>query len=174
MARSKQITVYSFDELSDTAKEHARQQYAQLGYNWADESLDSLKALAKHFGGKLSNWSIDFFNSSPSSATFEMPEMEVEEIKSLLDELGSFNPDTLRGNGDCKLTGYCADEAAIDGFRKAFMRYGITDLTELMDEAFSTWLKEAQSDCEYQFSDEATSEASVANNWEYDVNGDLA
>lgn len=63
--RTKEIKVYRFSELNDEAKEHAKQEHASAcGYSWSAEALDSLKALARHFGGELSDWSIDWSKQS--------------------------------------------------------------------------------------------------------------
>lgn len=172
--RSKQITVYKFDELSDDAKGRAKEAYARdEGYAWAAEALDSLKALAKHFGGRLTDYSIDYFSCGQSSAEFDMPELSARETKLLLGKLGTYNKRTGRGDGECKLTGYCADENAIDGFRLAW-RAGERDLNELMQAAFDSWLKAAQADCDWQYSDEAFAEHCEANGYEFYDNGDWA
>jgi hypothetical protein len=175
--RHKIIDIYSFGELSDSAKEKAKQDYAASNsFHAANEYLESLRKLAQHFDGELKNYSIDWFNCSYSSADFEMPNAEyigqnnlpddihraigesdatlddIEEayeqwLKDKLLALGNCNPLTLKGLGDCVLTGYCADEDAIDGFRIAYMA-GERDLDKLMQAAFRSWLKAAQNDCE--------------------------
>ena len=171
--RHAQVKVYKFSELSADAKERAKSDHAAaLGYAWDDEAIDSLKALAVHFGGKVSDYEIDFWQTRPSHASFDMPELDEADIRAKLAELGSYDQKTLKGHGDCKLTGYCADEDAIDGFRAAF-RKGESDLTALMDEAFDSWLKAAQADCEYQYSDEAFAEHCEANNYEFDESGEM-
>jgi hypothetical protein len=164
-------TIYRFSELSDKAKQRAKDDYANAeGYAWQAEQMDSLKALAAHFGGELADWSIDFFGASHSSAKFAMPEMSAKEIKELLGQLGTYNKRTDKGHGDCKLTGFCGDEDAIDGFRIAW-RNGERDLSTLMDAAFDSWLKAAQTDCEYQYSDEAFAEHCEANDYEFHEDG---
>ncbi len=175
MPSTKTITVYKFSELSDKAKEHAKNKHAEaFGYAWADEAIESLLALANHFDGKLTKYSVDFFDcSGRDMASFDMPEMEEDEIKELLNQLGSYNAKTLRGDGDCKLTGYCGDEDAIDGFRQAWHK-GERNLDLLMDAAFDSWLKAAQLDCKDQYSDEQFEENSEANNYQYLENGKLA
>ncbi len=167
-------TLYRFDELSETAKEHAKQREAEaIGYNWGDDAIESMKELAKHFGGKMRRWEIDWFASSYSSAEFEMPDdWDFKRIETELMELGEYNPQTLRGNGDCKLTGMCADEDAIDGFRAAFIS-GELDLGQLMQAGFDTWLKACQADCEAQYSDEVFSENCEANDYWFDESGEL-
>lgn len=167
--------LYRFAELSESAKQRAKDQYAECeGYVWASEAVDSIKALAAHFGGRMSRWEVDFFNCSHSSARFDMPELSKREIAALLKELGTYNRRTLKGHGDCKLTGYCGDEDAIDGLRIAFKRGKIVDMNELMQAAFDSWMKAAQADCEWQYSDEAFGETCEANEWEFDVRGNLA
>lgn len=172
--RLKHVEVFRFSELSETAKDRAKTDHAaSLGFCWAGEYMDSINALAAHFDGRMHHWEIDWFNSSYSSASFRMPEMDAKEIKRRLDLLGSYNKRTGKGHGDCKLTGFCADECAIDGFRIAW-RQGERDLEKLMQAAFDSWLKAAQADCEDQFSDEQFSENCDANNYEFYANGELA
>ena len=164
--------VYEFAELNDKAKEKAREWYrhGRTEYSWAEDALSSIKALAVHCGGKMSDWEIDWFASSYSSASFSMPEMEAGEIESRMADLGSFDAKTLRGNGDCKLTGYCADEDAIDGFRKAW-HAGERNLEKLMDAAFDSWLKAAQADCNFQNADEQVDESITANEYTFTESG---
>lgn len=169
------VKVYKWEELSDKAKEAATYKaQISMGYPWADDAIKSLKALAEHFGGSVSDYSVDFCNSSYSHAKFDMPsDIEKPEIARRLKALGSYNRKTLKGNGDCALTGYGSDEDAIDGFRAAFLRDGETDLEKLMQAAFKTWLKAAQNDCEAMFSDEGMKETSEANDCEYTEDGEI-
>lgn len=173
----KQITLntYSFSELSDSAKEHAKYDHAAIfGYAWESEAMESIKALAAHFDGKMTNWDIDFFNSSYSSAKFDMPDdMTKSEVKARLLKLGSYNKRTNKGNGDCVLTGVCHDEDAIDGFRIAFFN-GETDLNSLMQAAFKTWLKACHADCEDQYTDATFTDYSDSNELQYFENGKIA
>lgn len=174
MSRKIEVDVFKFSELSDEAKQRAKIDHeSACGYSWSEEAMDSIKALAAHFGGRMSDWEVDWSNSSYSSATFDMPEMSAKDIRKLLGELGSFNRKTLKGKGDCKLTGFCMDEDAIDGFRIAF-RKGERDLNALMQSAFDSWLNAAQSDYEWQFADEQFAEMCDANGYEFYESGKLA
>jgi hypothetical protein len=173
-------TVYKLEELTPQAQEAARQKFAETNdFDTGAEYMASLKALAAHFGGKLANWQISWDEGGYSSAEFRFPSddgdepMSGREILRRLRALGSFNRRTLKGKGDCKLTGWCYDEEAIDGFRWAFYREGKRDLHELMEAAFRGWLKSAQDECEYQNSMEAFKEAADANDWEYYENGEM-
>jgi hypothetical protein len=56
--------VYTFDELSDKAKETARERYrnAQTEIPWQDETIESLKVLLKVAGIRLLDWSLGAYN----------------------------------------------------------------------------------------------------------------
>lgn len=166
------VNIFKFNELSLSAKEKAKQDYASaFGYDSATAFMFSIEALAEHFGGVLKRYEIDWFDATPCSPpVFEMPEMEPEEIRERLENLGEYNPETLKGLGDCKLTGFFADECAIDGFRKAWYE-GERDLTKLMLAAYKTWLRAAHNDCESQYFDEVFEETCEANGWEFLENG---
>ena len=118
------------------------------------------------------DYEIDYWNASPSGIEFDAPEMERSEIEARIKMLGNFDPVTFRGLGECKLTGYCADEDALDGLRKAFYS-GESDLNELLQEGFESWIKAAQADCEYQASDEAFAELCEANGYEFEEDGTM-
>lgn len=52
MPETREITVYKFDELSDKAKEKAREWYrdGQLNYDWWDSVYEQADTAAKHLG----------------------------------------------------------------------------------------------------------------------------
>jgi hypothetical protein len=169
--RTYQATAYTFDELSDEARERVKQRHGEVwGYSWADEAIASLKAFAKAFDARVSDYSVDWFNCSYSSARFDAPEMSRREIGRRLRALGGYDKKTLKGHGDCKLTGYWTDEDALDGMRKAYFA-GESDLCELLQEGFSSWLKAAQADAEDQYSNERFAEFCEANGYEFDEKG---
>lgn len=170
---AKNVKVFTYDELSEDAKQAVKDSWAMHnGYNSSDEAIDSLNAIAEHFGGKVLDYQVDFFGSTYSSCKFDMAGTDDDEVEELLDELGSYNPDTLKGHGECKLTGTWSDEPLIDGFRKAWFD-GERDIYRLMDKAFDSWFKVCQEDCEYQYSDEAMSENCEANEYEFYEDGSM-
>lgn len=172
------INVYEYAELSLAAQRRARDWYiAGYEFPWANEYLASIKALAEKFDGEVKTWSVDWGDCNYSSMEFSMPGMwREEDIAGVLASLGSFNVETMRGNGDCKLTGWAMDEGAIDGFRAAFFKArgtnnGELDLELLMQAAFKSWLKEAQADYAYELTDEAIASACEANNYTFTLEG---
>jgi len=64
--KTKTINIYSFDELSEEAKEKALQDYRerQTEIFWMDETIESLKGLFKNCSGvSLKDYSLDKYNS---------------------------------------------------------------------------------------------------------------
>lgn len=164
--------VYKFEELSAEAKDQVKRYHAEdWGYTWSADALKSIYELAKHFGGRVGMYEIDWFDNMHSFMNFEMPnDMELEEIERRLAELGSFNEETGKGHGDCVLTGVCTDESAIDGLRIAW-REGERDLEALMDAAYESWIKDAHDDCQAQYEDETFAEHCGANDYEFTADG---
>jgi hypothetical protein len=158
------------------AKERAKYDFmADEGYTWASEYMASLKALAEHFDATLSNWEIDWFAGSYSGATFRVPDDELgeQELQGKVEALGAYNKETLRGDGECILTDFTADEDAIDGLRQAYHQ-GERDMERLLQAAFQSWLKAAQADCEDYYTDERFGEMCEGNNYEFYEDGELA
>jgi hypothetical protein len=69
-----ELKIFEFNELSDDAKEKAREWYRHdMDYHWGDESLQSIQAFCDHFRIQLITWSVapyctpdyhaDYFNS---------------------------------------------------------------------------------------------------------------
>lgn len=172
--RTATIQVYKFEELSQKAKDAARAEFMSWGYSWQKEAFDSLKELIARFGAKLDNWQIDYFACSHSSIKIDADacEYEEDELRAIIDGLGSYNPETLKGLGDCVLTGYCMDEAAIDGVRAAYFA-GVRSVDKLLQAGFDSWLKSCQADCESQFTDEYLKDHCEANEYEFTESGEL-
>lgn len=190
----KTVTVYCFSELNEKAKEKAKEDHFEcFDYYMADEAMESLKQLAEYFGGRLKDWSFSWDGYGHSYAKFDMPnDMSRRVIQERLLELGDFNRQTLKGTGECKLTGCCTDEDAIDGFRIEFYRGRSTtmqrsrilrkifnpklvpgDLDALMQAAFKSWLKAQQANYLSEWEDENFNEMCEANNYWFTKHGKL-
>ena len=166
--------IYKFSELSDDAKANAKQKYAENDdFPQGQEARESLEKLAEHFGARLSDYEIDYTASSYSYAKFDTDRAlhDEKEIRSMLKKLGTYNRRTLKGNGDCVLTGVCYDEDCIDSFRFAFIRKGERDINALLQAAFDSFLKSIQAEYAYKYEDEQFAENCEANGYEFDENG---
>lgn len=106
----KQVTInlYEFSELSDKAKQRAREWYIRdFEYPWAHEAIESVKRLAGRFNARLVDYEISWDGSMPSSCSFRIhEELDKQEIENVL--AGLQNHD--------ELTGYFTDYPVIEGF----------------------------------------------------------
>ena len=59
--RTAEVKIYSFDELSDEAKERAHANWLNEGHEhfWAGEARDTIKAFESEFGVTIRNWRYD-------------------------------------------------------------------------------------------------------------------
>lgn len=148
---------YRFADLAPDVKEDVKRRY-QVN---SDKAIDVLKALAKHFNGKLKNYSIDWFNNTYSDASFNMPVMEADEIERRTDQM---DPDAL------SLTGWHLDYNPIKAIKEAFRSHS-PDLDKLMQIGFRALLKAAQDDCADFYSDEQFGEHCDANEMWFNADG---
>lgn len=189
-------TSYNYNELSSDAKERVAEWLNADGYVWSGDALLTIKTLAEHFGGKITDWSIDWSNPSSSSVEFSMPEIGYWEFSHLLSELGAVSAETGKGVGDCKLTGVCFDEDAVDGLRAAFASLpvpsdadrfdedgqelddwgliGSDDVSELMQAAWWELALACRDDYESQWGEEYVADMCEANGYQFFANGDVA
>ncbi len=177
--------VYKFQELTAKQKEDAKQKWAEHDdFPQGQEALESLKKLAAHFSARLIDYEVDYTASSYSSAKFSTDETYYEDengneidrekwLTARVNALGDYNKRTLRGNGDCVLTGVCYDEDAIDGLRIAFIKDKERGLNTLLQAGFKTWLKSIQEEYAYQYTDEAFAEMCDSNDYEFTDKGEL-
>lgn len=172
--RTIRTKVYQFSELSKKAQETAVENNAcNAEYFWSDDAIKSLEKFAKHFGAKLQNYEIDWTGSySYSFARFDTEDINLteDELKERIKAMGSYNKKTLRGDGDCKFTGYSMDEDAADGARKEYFK-GERDIEKILQAGFDTWLKAGKADYECQLSHEQYAEHCEANEYEFKADG---
>jgi hypothetical protein len=136
---------YTFDELSDDAKEKAKIELVSE-YFWSDDAIASLYAFADEIGIKITDYSIDFSGYSHNSISWEW----------IIDE----HKNDLSVE---ELTGYCADYPLIDEWNK----------TKDVDGAIDAWVNDCQKDYEYQQSDEYMFEHCESNEYEFTKEGKL-
>lgn len=175
----KTINVYTFSELSAKAKEKALENWncsKNNTYFCGDDAIKSLEKFVAYFGGELLRYSIDFLE--PAHNEYNINYLEHEditktELKNLIKGMGSYDKKTLRGNGDCILTGVDSDENLFDGARKAYFS-GERDIEKIINEGIKFWEKACQEDYEYQYTEEFFSEHSEINDMNFFEDGKLA
>ena len=175
--KTRTINVYEFSELSEEAKQTALENNANdAEYFWGDDAIKSLEGFMEHFNCSLSRYSIDWNEKYRNEIKIDIPDymndISVKELKQYINSMGSFNKKTLAGLGDCKFTGYCMDESACDGARKAFFK-GERDLYTILYAGYESWYEDCNKDFEFQLSMEGYSEHCEANGYEFDEDGNM-
>lgn len=151
--------VFTFDELSDEAKENAREWYREgAEFPWCEEYKASINAFIDHFGAVLKGWNIGPW--SPLDYDVEYDNSNFRGVK-----LSQFT-------GEEMPTGFCADRDLWGTFREEFKRTGNAKYAfeEAIDAGFKAW----RDDWEYSLSDEAVDENIRANEYEFYENGEIA
>ncbi len=137
--------VYTFDELSDDAKENAK---IELGseYHWADESMNSLYAFADEIGIKITDYSMDWCSYGYTNIEWEWIDKK------------HTNDITVQ-----ELTGYCMDFPLIEEWND----------TKEVARAIGAWVNDCQKDYECQQTDEYMIEHCEVNEYEFTKEGKL-
>jgi hypothetical protein len=150
-----ELTIYSFNELSEEAKDNARQWFLE-GYEpvWTGESFDSIKTFAQHFGVKIvdycvDQWSYDY-RTNHSNKNFRGLTLDV------------FDRDYMP-------TGYCLDCDLWMTFYDTFKQTGSAKkaFESAIDAGFKAW----RDDIAYQYSKENIDETISINDYQFYENG---
>ena len=157
--RTETINIYTFDELTDDAKEKAREWYKTgLKYYWWHDAKSSIKAFCEHFGVSIKKYSIGPFESSWMTTDAENSNFRGLKLR-----------DVTRDNMP---TGYCLDCALWQTFYDEFKRTG--DALRAFNEAIDAAVAEVVADMEYQYTDESVDEMLTINEYEFTENGERA
>jgi hypothetical protein len=157
--RTIETTLYTFDELSDAAKEQAiAKQRQYVDYPWFSECLDSLKAFCDEFSVKVTDYTLsDCYRASIST------DATAKHFRGL--KLSSFDRESMP-------TGFCFDCDLRYSFYDEFKKTG--DSHHAFQTALEAFLSSVRRDIEWHYSDEAISEHLSINNYEFTEDGDLA
>lgn len=188
--------VYTFNELSDEAKEKAISNYRDSNTEifWVDETLESLKGLFENCNGiKLKDYSlgecnswirVDFTNEEVENVSGKRALAWIE--NNLLCNI-RIPVNSLAVNGTrrklaqygryyragmikpCPFTGYCADDDFLDSLLKD-IKEG-SDLKTAFEGLASEYQKIINNEIEYQNSEEYITEHLEVNEYEFDENG---
>ena len=151
------VEAFRFQDLEDEAKERAREWYRNgLDYPWFSESIDSIRAFAKHFGVSLMDWEIgggrNYIKTDATNANFRGVRLDAI-------------------NRDYMPTGYCLDADLWEAFYDEFKKTG--DAKHAFEQALEAALCAIQRDIEYQYSNEAVDESLRFNEYEFNSNGSI-
>ena len=173
--KTKTINIYSFDELSEEAKEKALQDYKERNTEifWMDETIESLEGLFKNCDGiSLKDYSlgeyhswirVDFTNEEVENFTGKraMAWLENNLLSNIRVSYYGDKRKELRQYGKyyyagqikpCPFTGYCVDDDLLDDLIKE-VKEG-SDLKTAFEGLASTVQRIIQNEVEYQNSNE--------------------
>lgn len=155
----KEVTLYKYEELSDTAKERVKEWCNQSGHIWGAESVESFEAFAAQFGAKVTGWEYGAFamaNISTDATPANFRGFTLAQART--------SPEYL--------TGYCLDGTLREVFVREFKRTG--DAFAAFNEAMDAGIKEVRADWEHQFSDEYMQDVCDVNEYEFTADGRIA
>lgn len=186
--RTIEIKAYTFDELSDDAKEKAFERFLNTDreYFWMDENKHSIEKGLEHFNCSMGNrWEIDWSSANQSYVPVVIDLQYSDEIAELSGvRLWKFiNNGYMQYfckydkkykpllDGNCPFTGYCVDENFLDPIRNFMKKPTNTTFKELMEECVYECLKAIEADYDHQNSMEFFKEECEANEYEFNENG---
>lgn len=151
-------TIYTFDELDDSAKNRAREWYRRgLDYPWFREAMDSLRAFCDEFGVEILDYSLGdyrgFVKTNAQNANF----------RGL--KLSQFDREKMP-------TGMCFDSSLRYTFADEFKKHG--SALDAFKSALNAFTLEVERDVEWHFSDECVDEEIQVNGHEFDEFGGKA
>jgi hypothetical protein len=154
--RQQTIDIYTFEELSDDAKNKAREWFRDGSYAWCDESAESIKHFCDAFSIKLKNYSIDSHNF----------DYDVNVTND------AFRGLTYRQAEKMQLSdGYCISEMMQTAFIGAFKERGALDaFNYALNIGFQAW----RDDLHFQETDEYIDECIIINGYEFTIDGERA
>ena len=154
--RTIEKTVFTYAELSDSAKQTAKEWFSSGGYTWVDEGIDSIRAFCRALSlpdkldYELSPYCHSYIDSDVTPAYFRG--LKLKDI-----------------DRNAMPTGYCLDcdlfYTFYDTFKETGNAYGA--FIAALDAA----KKSIIADMEYQDSDEYIAEMMDVNGYEFDENG---
>ena len=169
------ISVFQFDELTDTAKERARDWYRGLGaWSWQPEWWESAQAFTKI--APINIVALDYDRRHVSVVWTD--DANVSELSGVrawkwLKNNGWFEWAKANADGSCTMTGFCGDAP----FGDPLVAYAKTPskvptLKQVFYECAQAWVNEAANDYEHSYSDEAVDETILANEYEFTSDGE--
>lgn len=178
MARTIETTLYQFDELSESAKESARDWYRGDGdaWIWASDWIASAQAFERIAPIKIRGWDIDRAEVSIEwSEDSDIAELSGLRAWKWLENNNWFKWAKDNKAGACTMTGYCGDCPFGDAIAAyADKPLGVPDLEQIFYEACQAWVYAARDDMEYCNSDESVDEHIRINEYEFTESGDVA
>lgn len=172
--RTIETTLYHYNELTPEAQERAREWYRECqdqdGYLWREsrESLDQF----------LSEFNAEFRNRNQYSIRVNggyARESDISDLSyvRLWKYLNANHADCISKIGHCQFTGMCWDEVLLDGIAEFMRKPYETDFEGLLYSCCEDLRIAVENEIDYQNSDEAIEESILANEYEFNDQGEI-
>ena len=182
-----QKTVYQFDELTDAAKEKAREWFrnASADDNWWSESvIDDAKRIGALVGFEVDEvywqgdgacWtgSVTYSTGCATAVARECPQdAEIQRIARAWADLQRRNFYQIRGGVSAN---YRYMRTSVDAYRADYASVVDEDYINQIVSDFADWIyRSLEKEYDYQMSDECVDESIRANEYEFDEDGNRA
>ena len=192
-------TIYQFDELTDDAKERAREWFRGIADDWWSESvIDHAKHVGALIGFEVDEiywrgfWSqgdgacwagsVAYYRGRASDVARECPQdAEIQRIAQAWQDLQRQNSCQIRGRVSANdrymrtsVSAYWADDREEDDDDANQIAYVEDDANQIASD-FADWIyRSLEEEYDYQMSDERVDETIRANEYEFDENGERA
>lgn len=161
MARDMTVTLYKFEELSERAKENARDKWRNNSdvLAWGEESRESIEAFCNQFGIKLLYWSVGPY----TYYNYKLSEYDNSNFRGV--NLKSLERENYP-------TGYCLDASLSIAFYDMLKKTSSAKYAfeQAIEQGFIEW----RNDMEFQLSDDYIDDCLIANEYEFTEYGDMA
>lgn len=151
--RTIEVKVFKFYELSDKAKERAREWWRSVAdFAWQDEARQSIEAFCSEFGVTLKDYDVDRLSYEHDATKENFRGRKIREFKR-----------------DHMPTGYYLDSDIWETFYDVFKKK--RNASAAFDDALYAGFRAWREDQEYQQSDEYIDETIIANEYEFTEEG---
>jgi hypothetical protein len=176
--RTQTIEIFTFDELPETIKDRVRDNFRNGGdlWGWQCEHWESGQAFSRI--APIDIIEADFGCGHVYTRWTDSDEIgDLSGIRAWKWLLNNEWFEWARKNkqGDCTLTGYCADCLFADAIAEYESNpLGTPELRQVFSEACQAWAYGGRDDLEHAYSNEAIDETIEANEYEFYSDGDMA
>jgi hypothetical protein len=156
--RTIELEVVKFEELSDSAKDNARDWYRKGNdYFWWNDALKSIEAFCSEFNVRIKDYQIGTWRPSHMDTDAENQHFRGR-------KLSEFNREHTP-------TGYCLDCTLWQTFYDTWKKTG--SALKAFNEAIDAGIKDIVKDMEYLESNESIDEMLIVNGYEFYPNGKI-
>jgi hypothetical protein len=187
---TKQINLYSFNELSDDIKQEVINNWrVNDEYFWSSENADSLNAFCDIFNIKINDYEYGYRNYINASFNLDDDVLNLSGLKLHKHLINNyyreiFKPKYYYKNSkkrlskiqlknDCVLTGYCIDNSILQPMYDFLKKPYNTDFESLLNDCLNSWLNACRYDYDFWNSAECIIDEIESNDYLFLDNGNI-